>query len=535
MTPPPQTRRIPDLLLAGTGLLALQLATLLLADGWGLFTTPAWLDEYASLFLAGRASAVESLRALAQGADTNTPLLFLAQRVVGFVAGGLDLTGQAMLPLRLLSFACVWGTLLGTYALLRPNFPHPVAFVAAAALWTHPLIVQHAFEARFYGPWVLCTVLFALAVSRTGEGRSSTRRLAIALSAAALCLVHYFGVIAWGIIVVAQGVNDARVKPFAWRSTARRLAPAIAGPLALAACIPLYLGQRQTLSVATWIPPATATKAVIFMLLVVWPLGLLAGAIQLASVGMRGVDESIPVSTSEPTRARGAWTLLALVLLPVTLIAFSFLVQPALIDRYGAVGVLSGAPLIAWSLRRYRAGGHVLVLAALTALSVLVIGDRASRNRQDPEANLQIARDITTHVGRDEPVVFAARHTIYPVANLLPRSVASRLALADFAESMRRRASDFEIFERDAARVHARLYGFPTLRRMEDLRRLERFLLVTREDTSAFAERWYAGHRAERLAPHLFRLRKAAPPATESGRIFRRSMDCPSCSEAQSW
>ena len=518
VTPPSHTRRPPDLLLAGTGLLAIQLATLALADGWGLFTTPAWQDEYVSLHVAGRGSVAESLRALAQGADTNAPLLYLAQRLVGFISGGLDLTGQVMLPLRLLSFACVWGTLLGTYALLRPNFPHLVAFVAAAALWTHPLIVQHAFEARFYGPWLLCTVLFALAVSRAGEWPPSTHRLAIALSAAALCLVHYFGVITCGIIVVAQGVHDARVKPFAWRATARRLAPATAGPLALAMCVPLYLGQRLSLTVSTWIQPATVTKAVLYMLLVVWPIGLLGGSLRLASVGMRPTDGSTPVSASVPTRSRGAWTLLALVLLPVMLIAFSLLFQPVLIDRYVTVGVLGGAPVIAWSLRRYRTGGHILALAVMAALSVMAIRHRASLNRKTTETNARIARDISTHVGRGEPVVFTARRTMYPVVSLLPHSMASQLAFPDFAESMRRGASDFEIFERDAARVHARLYGFPALRRMEDLRRLEQFLLVTREDTLAFAERWFAGYRAERLAPHLFRLRMAAPPATESGR-----------------
>lgn len=517
MTPPPRTRRIPGLLLAAIGLLAFQLATLALADGWQLFITPAWLDEYASLFVAGRSGVVESLRALAQGGDTNAPLLFLAQRLVGFASGGLDLTGQAMLPLRLLSFACVWGALLGTYALLRPNVPHLVAFVAAAAPWTHPLIVQHAFEARFYGPWALCTVLFSLAVSRAGDSPPLPHRLAIALSAAALCLVHYFGVITWGIIVASQVGHDWRMKPFVWRSTARRLAPAIAGPLALATCIPLYLGQRQALTVATWIQPATATKAAIYMLLVVWPLGLLSGAIRLASIGMRSSDGSTAISPSEPTRSRGAWTLLALGLMPVMLIAFSFIVQPTLIDRYSTVAALSGAPLIAWSVRRLRVGGHVLVLALLAALSVMEIRHRASINSEAPEMNAQIARAITNNVGREEPVVFTARHTIYPVASLLPHSMASQLAFPDFADSMRRGARDFEIFERDAARVHARLYGFPTLRKIGELRRLERLLLVTREDTSDFAQRWFPNHRAERLAPHLFRLRVAAPRSTGSG------------------
>jgi hypothetical protein len=517
VTPPPHGRRPPDLLLAGAGLLALQLATLALADGWGLFTTPAWLDEYHSLFVAGRGSVLTSIYALKQGADFNPPLLPLAQRGVGLLSGGLDLSGQAMLPLRLLSFVCVWGTLIGTYALLRPNFPRVVAFIAAAALWTHPLIVQHSFEARFYGPWALCTVLFALAASRAGDSPPSLHRLAIALSAAALCLVHYFGVISWGLIVVALVVHDSRASPFAWRTTARRLAPAIAGPLALAICIPLYLGQRHALTVATWIQPATATKAVLFMLLVVWPLGLLGGSLRLASVGMRSTGESTPVSASVPTRSRGAWALLALVLLPVVLIAFSFLVQPALIDRYATVGVLSGAPVIAWSLRRYRTGGHVLALAVAAALSVMAIRHRASLNRQATETNARIARNITTHVGRNELVVFATRRTMYPVVSLLPHFRASMLAFPDFGDSMRQGARDFDIVERDAARVHARLYGFPTLRRMEDLRRLGRFLLVTREDTSAFAQLWFPGHRAEHIAPYLFRLRLADVGAIEGG------------------
>lgn len=517
VTPPSRTLRAPDLLLAGIGLLAFQLATLALADGWGLFTTPAWLDEFHSLFVAGRGSLMESLRALGQGADFNPPLLPFAQRAIGLISGGLDLSGRAMLPLRLLSFACVWGALVGTYSLLRPNFPRPTAFVAAAALWTHPLIVQHAFEARFYGPWALCTVLFAVTVSRAVAPQPPRHRLAIALSAAALCLVHYFGVISWGIIVVAQVAHDSRVISFDWRTTARRLAPAIAGPLALASCVPMYLGQRQALTVATWIQPTTATKSVIYMLLLVWPIGLLSGAVRLAAVGVPSTRAATVRSPAVRTQSRGTWTLLALGLMPVTLIAFSLIFQPTLIDRYSIVGVLSGAPLIAWSLGRFRKEGHVLVLALLAALSVMAMRHRASLNREAPETNVQIARAIMSHTRPDELVVFEARHAMYPVANLLSPSEAALLAFPDFADSMRAGARDFAIVERDAARVHARLYGFPALRSMEYLRLLDRFLLVTREDTSSFAQRWFPIHRSERLAPHLFRLQLADSRAMRGG------------------
>ena len=41
--------------------------------------------------------------------------------------------------------------LLAVYLLLRRAFPPWASLVGPLLLWSHPLVVRHAFEARFYG------------------------------------------------------------------------------------------------------------------------------------------------------------------------------------------------------------------------------------------------------------------------------------------------------------------------------------------------------------------------------------------------
>lgn len=500
-----------ELGLASVLLLALMLLSVLLGRGGILFTQRAWLDEFHTLFIAGVGTVGESVRALARGADFNPPLYPLVVRALGLVAGGLDLGGERMLALRVLSFSCVWLALVGLYVVLRRLFDRTTAFIAAFALFTHPLIVQHSFSARFYGPWLLLTVLFLIALLATRQLPSTLHRMAVAMTGAALCLIHYYGVLTWGLVLLAMVASPGELTI---RSAFRTLAPALLGPIALAACVPLYLGQRASLSVASWIGPTTMLTIALYIALVFARLFLLAGVI-------RGIAALLPGGATERSKMNGTLVrdagmraLLLLGLVPFALILFSLLVQPTLIDRYTIVGVVACAPILAAAIAHipplFRGG----ILALALANAILVVGARARGAVATEQERSSLVHAIESHREPGDVVAIDERYVLYPLARGSTAPGGVTMVFPVIPDSARRSNRNYDLVEQDAARIHARLYGFPDRRSIEELRQLDRLWLVTRHDTSKLAALWFPSHRATRVAPHL-RLLRANREAAE--------------------
>src|SRR5207247_5993620 len=93
----------------------------------------------------------------------------------------------------------------------------------------------------FYAPLMAATAL--LAWSMTAPGRCG--QILLALFSVLLCTLHYFGVIVLLLLIIGTGVSQRR----SWRS----LWPAGFGPVALIACLPLFLQQRASLPHRTWL------------------------------------------------------------------------------------------------------------------------------------------------------------------------------------------------------------------------------------------------------------------------------------------
>lgn len=492
-------------------MLAAMLAGVVLGRGGALFTQRAWLDEFHTLFVAGLGTMRESMAALAQGADFNPPLYPLAIRALGVVIGGLDVGGERMLALRIFSFACVWLALVAIYAVLRRRFDRSTAFIASFALFTHPLIVQHAFEVRFYGPWLLLTLLFLCALLAAVRDPSPLRRVAVAVSAVALCLIHYYGIMTWGLVVLAMIGS-----PRAWASRAafRNLSPSLLGPIALAACIPLYLGQRESLSVATWINPATTLTITLYLALVFARLLLLAGLIRGIAPLLPWGAERRPILDGTLSSDPGVRALLMLGLVPIVLIVFSLLVQPTLIDRYTVVGVVGCAPILAAAVAHVPPRFRVAALALVLAVAILTIGARARGAIAAEQERSSLVRAIASRIDHGDVIAVDERYTLYPLARGTTAPAGINVFFPELPDSARARVRDFDLVEQDAARVHSRLFGFPRMRPIEQLRELDRFWLVTRHDTSTYAVRWFPSHEATRVAPHL-QLLRATPQVNE--------------------
>ena len=474
------------------------------------FSQPLWLDEIHTVLVAGRQGLIASMKSLGAGADFNPPALFLIYRGIGTLAGGLS-----EVTLRAVAFTSVVAAIPLVYALLRDGFERSASAIGALAVWTNSVVVTEAFDARFYGPWLLAAVSLAEVVRRQMRGGPSVlRSVAIAVISIVICTIHYFGFLSWiGVVGTTWIVSDA-----SRRDRIRRLLPAVFGPVALALCLPLYLGQRAALTTATWIPDLSF-GGVLFLFVA----ALLSPSIAAAVIGYvasvlarrRGVGNS-DASVDDPF-ALGPALLLGQVIVPVALGIFSMAVQPAMQPRYTIVAALCGAPIVAAFYSRMLSGFRLLTVCVVGATGIMLVRDAGESARQRVRLHKRDMDQVIAIAARDSTVVVRRRHTLYPV--LRDRPELGRWAVL-FDQTSTAPNDRFAIVERDVARVHERLYGFPHLVTRADLDRERAFYFLEADSTRAPTRSEFPGRRIERVRGGLFLIqRECDRPQT------RESMD----------
>ena len=123
------------------GLIGLQLVA---TDSTYLFQKYFWLDELYTYTLIGDADWGHALRALQGGVETNPPSLHLAT-----LAFSKLMNSTPEVALRGFALISVVLALVGIYSVLREGYSVLVAVGATLAVWSHPMILDHAFEARY--------------------------------------------------------------------------------------------------------------------------------------------------------------------------------------------------------------------------------------------------------------------------------------------------------------------------------------------------------------------------------------------------
>lgn len=479
--------------LAGLAFVVLEIAAL---GAWPMLSRPFWLDEIHTYLVAGTQSLPDSMRSLAAGADFNPPAAFFLYRGVGLLAGGLS-----AVTARVVAAACVVGALTTVYMLLRDQFSPWPAAVGTLSVWAQQVVMHAAFEARFYGPLLLASGCLLLALLRTAR-RVPTPASAVWLGLVSIvvCTVHYFGILSWaiGIAFVLLSTPGSRA------ATMRRLLPSIAGPLALAACAPLYVGQRAALTVPTWIPDVTVIEAARLLAIFLLPLPIVVAAacwgLTKARAGRAGARAE---RVAGRTFALGPGLLLAQVAVPLTLVAFSLLVQPAAEPRYWIVGAFAAAPVVALVISRADPLIRWIATLAIVASSVKTMWGEANRAEALVRRVREDVRVATQLAGSGALVVARVRDTLYPVLQERPE-LRSHTAVLDSTPFDTTNA--FLAVERDIARVHRRLYGFPNLVTPADLGRLPSFYLVEPESEDAPTSKEFPRHAISRFADRVFHL-----------------------------
>ena len=124
-----------------------------------LMTKRFWLDELCCTVYALRDSSnpVELVRN-ALSYDVAPPLLHIITWPVTL------LFGSSPAVVRSVALGSVVLATILLYFLMRRRFSVAASSAGVLALLSHSLVIRHAFDARFYGPWLLFGVAFAMSL-----------------------------------------------------------------------------------------------------------------------------------------------------------------------------------------------------------------------------------------------------------------------------------------------------------------------------------------------------------------------------------
>jgi hypothetical protein len=447
----PKRLGVLELLLVAIGLSLLMGAEIAANKPRLIFDGPFILDERLTDLIVRDPSISHSIYAVKHGVDTNPPIYHLILRGFWMAVHPL-FHDDPRIALRAFSTLCTFLALIGTYALLRRAFGPLVSFVAVLAVWAHPEVVVQSFNARFYPPLLLATVLMCLALQIRGSG--VIRAILVALAAMLLCTLHYFGILILGPIALASLVVDDG--PLLRRFG--RVLPTIAGPLALLPFIPFIKSQAEGLSVKTWVDPFSFVLARTFLTDTLCAVPLLL-VVAVWTIGKLIQDPAAPADPIDRKTVRAATLpVLSLVAVPLVIIAFSAVVQSALIDRYAISAALVLAPVVAL-LGQSLSRTMLLVLAIfLSGFTVLQLHSVTSTRAGD-------LGELTAY--RDEmlsdnlPIVFADRADAVRLAAFDP-DLFPRIQLVDQREAGVT-LSNFRRYEIDMIGKMNAIYPLPAL------------------------------------------------------------------------
>jgi len=484
-------------MLAAFGFIVLEIAAM---GAWAMVTKPFWLDEVSTWLVSGTQSLPESIRSLAAGADSNPPTGFFLYRLGALVAGGLS-----PITARVVTVVCVVGALTTVYFLLRDQFSPWPAAIGAMAVWAQQVVMHAAFDARLYGPLLLAAGCMLLVLLRTVRREPTLiSAVCLALVSAVLCTIHYFGILTWGIAIGTVVLFG----PGSWTATIRRLLPSIMGPLVLAACAPLYLGQRASLTVPTWIPDLTALGAVrllaIFFLTLPVAIAVVCWVLIVARARLTGglADRVLGRPLLRPL-ALGPLLLMTQAAVPFVLVAFSILVQPATELRYWIAGTVAAAPLVAFVVSRGDPLVRWIATLGMVLASLKTMSGEAHRADAFARRVHEDIRDATQLSGSGTLIVTRLRDTLYPILQQRPE-LNSRMAALDATpfDSTNR----FFVFERDLGRINHRLYGFGNLVTPAELSRLSSFYFIEPQGGSAPTSEEFPRHTIRHINARVFYL-----------------------------
>ncbi len=497
---PDATMTLAEFSIVATCLGAIITTQLVLSKSLYLFHHNFWVDEIYTHTLVSDPDLAHSVRAIADGTEANPPTFHLLLRALAWLVGD---TGEV--TLRCLSLAFMFVALLGIYAIVRRLYFPSTAFAATLVVWNHPLILMHAFEVRFYGPWLAATVWFAYLLTRTQETPEQYwPRVLLAPMAALLCTIHYFGIFTLGLVVGFELLSRLLSGKIHWS----RLWPVALGPLALLACLPFYLSQRVAAYGVSWVDPPNLSRFVAFAMPILLPghLAMLVLVTWISGVarGCQPLFWGEWAHLTTPSRAAPLTGLVGLVLLPLVLLIVSYTVQPVLIDRYAIPAVAALALAAAYAISRESRSWIAVISASMLACGIFSLSNLSYRYKERDQKTAELIAAVREHTD-ERPVLFESPHELYVVCRYAP-DVAGRCLALDFEPAQFEHVDNRRLFLRDAVRIYAKSYPQPALIGWDAARRMPKRYLVPQNSGLPHAEDRYPGFKLIPVENGLYEL-----------------------------
>jgi hypothetical protein len=514
-------RTATELAAIALALVALTALVLRAANGGVLFNRPFWVDEWFTVLTVSERSPAAVISHLRHGADGGASLFHLIVWGLGAATGSVT-----PVALRALSLVFVWAALWLVYAILRRRFDSDASIVGLLAVGSHGLVIAHQFEGRFYALWLLCCALFAWSLP-TGGDVSRSKRVQLAVASVLLVTSHWYGIFSLGLMGAAALAVHGRHRGVAMGA----LWPALAGVVVFLLILPLAAGQREAVTVDTWIPEFTVGQlgglASTFWTHRV-PLSAAAVIVAAWFFGrMPGVRIELPDRARGTFRDPGIAALLSLAAMPVVLVVLSLAGQPSMISRYAMPAVLAWGPLMAFAVTLMGRWPTRVIAVVLVGFWFVGVTREAGRKRAFAIGIAQERSTVVEAARTGLPLVFQSQHTMYPSVARDRRSPEfSRAYFLDLPDStldslFPRGSRWYQLnkgirLERDFARVHSARFGFPALATQATLDTTTRFLLVASEarlprgvqDVTALARATFPHHLVSPLSENLLLLER---------------------------
>lgn len=524
--PPAQGASRRELITVAVAICAI-IACIPLINAEVLLTKRFWLDEQCcTLYPLYDSPSFFELFGRVKDSDVAPPLLHIMLWVLEKFTGSMS-------PLVLRSFmlASVAGALFVLYAVLRRRFSVTSSALAVVVVAGHALVIHHAFDGRFYGPWLFFAVCFAWTLGLDADRPSRRRDILLAVLSVLICTLHWFAVNSVGLMAVGAVAAHGR----RWREGLRLVAPSALGVVALAAFSPMMLAQLGTGGDdLLWVPPLNLDQVKQFVMAFIVRVPVLLAVVVLLIDLLRGEQRRVRFlpTLRDPVMA----ALLATGLMTVVLMAISVVLNPVMVPRYAIVSVLFAVPIVALAgetLPRWLRVAAALVVALLFAQSV----SRALRGARYFEAVMDTYAGLVQRLEAEKvPMVFQTYFIMYPVDGAAKdRSVIRLLDLPDSTinklvpDSVAGRADRAKLrLDRNQARLHNRAFGFPVIMTQAQLDTTPRFFFFARDadltahftNAVALGQAMFPRHRVERVHEYvtMFTLMSSRTPPPVSSR-----------------
>jgi hypothetical protein len=474
--------------------------------GQRLLTRPLWMDEIHSWLLISDADVGHAMSALADGADYNPPTYYL-------VARSLAVFGPITeYRLRLLSLLFTAATALAIYLMLSRRFTAAASVAATLFATGHQLLVLQSTETRFYALWICLSMWYCWLLTKDVDGKIATiiQRISLAIIAVAICTTHYFGIISVGLVTTVWTICQLRNR---WALILGSLLT-LCCVLTVACCLPMLSGQKAALTCATWVKPPTIATSTDYLLqfLPMLPFGLCIAAAAAGWVSRQQAlhaDESQEFEFPQPA----AWgmentVLIASILMPLVLIAFSWIVQPALVNRYAIIAVVAMVPIYAWLLSR----ATEAIQNTCVGIAAVMVAFSVHNGSETWEHNLRSQFELQQSLAAlpdDEVVVFEDRIDFWLLQQMETTSRKPAWFQVDFETDDLARPSTLRTVQRDVGRRTQKWYPdrFP-MKALSTLTDLNEFVVVPYVDRPFGELRFPDGYESQRINDRMFRLRR---------------------------